>query len=67
MVSFSSLDDQTQFDGLLSKTSAFTRITPAATPKKIQRLGVEEVEQQEEEELESFGLPELLEETHSTM
>ncbi|XP_030208117.1 sperm-associated antigen 5 [Gadus morhua] len=56
-------DNQPEFEGLLSKTSAFTRITPAVTPKKIQRLEVEE----EETELGSFGLPELLLELSSTV
>ncbi|CAL8331681.1 unnamed protein product [Lota lota] len=68
-------DDQSppQFEGLLSKTSAFTRITPAVTPKKIQRQGAEvegeeEVEEvQEEAEMGSFGLPELLLELSSTV
>ncbi|CAL8353368.1 unnamed protein product [Boreogadus saida] len=54
---------QSAFEGLLSKTSAFTHITPAVTPKKIQRLEVEE----EETELGSFGLPELLLELSSTV
>ena len=62
-LSFSSSDNQPEFEGLLSKTSAFTRITPAVTPKKIQRLEVEE----EETELGSFGLPELLLELSSTV
>ncbi|CAL8353351.1 unnamed protein product [Boreogadus saida] len=56
-------DNQPEFEGLLSKTSAFTYITPAVTPKKIQRLEVEE----EETELGSFGLPELLLELSSTV
>ncbi|CAL8286825.1 unnamed protein product [Arctogadus glacialis] len=56
-------DNQPEFEGLLSKTSAFTRITPAVMPKKIQRLEVEE----EETELGSFGLPELLLELSSTV
>ena len=70
ILSFSSSDDQPQFEGLLSKTSAFTRITPAVTPKKIHRLEVEELEEevkQEETELGSFGLPELLLELSSTV
>ncbi|KAK0139422.1 Sperm-associated antigen 5 [Merluccius polli] len=73
MVALSTEEDEEQddqqpppFEGLLSETSAFSRITP----KKVQRPGGAEelgAELGEEEELGSSGLPELLPELSSTV
>ncbi|CAL8330025.1 unnamed protein product [Merluccius merluccius] len=76
MVALSTEEDEEQgllpppFEGLLSETSAFSRITPAVTPKKVQRPGGAEelgAELGEEAELGSSDLPELLPELSSTV